>query len=119
MDMMSKYPSVRLEDGLSNLQWIQKKLDILKPNMWGGDLEVRLLAIGLQRDIVVVTAATNGSTFARQYPSQPPPIRTMTGGIFIPLSAETLCNQWEHWKPSPLLIIFNGTNHYDSVLQNI
>jgi len=31
VDMMSKYPSVRLEDGLSNLQWIQKKLDILKP----------------------------------------------------------------------------------------
>ena len=58
---MSKYPSVRLENGLSNLQLIQKKLDICKPGTWSGDLEVRLLAIGLQRDVVVVTTATNGS----------------------------------------------------------
>jgi len=64
VDTMSKYPSVRSEDGLSKLQWIQKKLDICKPHTWGGDLELRLLAIGLQRDIVVITTATNGCTFA-------------------------------------------------------
>jgi len=85
-----------------------KKIDIL--NTWGGDLELRLLAIGLQRDVAVVTAATNGSTFGRLYPSQPPQVKTMIGGIFIPLTAEMLCN---HWKPTPLL---NGTNHYDSTL---
>jgi len=116
VDTMCKYLSVRLEDGLSNSQWIQKILDILTPNMWGGDLELRLLAIGLQRNVVVITAATNGSTFARQYPSEPPPICTMTGGIFIPLTAESLCSRWKHWKPTPLLIIFNGKDHYDSTL---
>jgi len=117
VDTMSKYPSVQLEDGLlSYSQWIQKKIDILKPNTWGGDLELRLLAIGLQRDIAVVTAATNGSTFGCLYPSQPPPVQTIIGGIFIQLTAEMLCNQWKHWKPTPLLIIFNGTNHYDSTL---
>jgi len=117
VDTMSKYPSVRSEDGLSELQWIQRKLDIRKPHIWGGDLELRLLAIGLQRDIVVITTATNGCTFARKFPSQPPPIHKMAGGIFVPLNAEMLCNQWKHWKPTPLLLIFNGINHYDSTLQ--
>ena len=64
----------------------------------GGDLELRLLAIGLQRDIVVITTATNGCTFARKFPSQPPPIHKMAGGIFVPLTAEMLCNQWKHWN---------------------
>ena len=73
-------------------------------------------AIGLQRDIVVVTAATNGSTFARKYPSQPPPVEKISGGIFIPMSTEILCNQWQQWKPTPLLIVFNDINHYDSTL---
>ena len=67
---------------MSNLQWLHKKQEILEPNSWGGDLEVRLLDIGLQRHVVVVTAATNGSTFARKYPSQPPPVAKMPGGIF-------------------------------------
>ena len=116
METMLKHPSVRLEIGMLNLQWLHKQLEILKPSTWGGDLEVHLLAIGLQRDVVVVTAATNGSTFARKYPSQPPPVTKMAGGVFIPLSAEELCNQWCHWKPTPLLIIFNGINHFDSTL---
>ena len=116
VDTMSKHPSVRQEIGMSNLQWLHKQLEILKPSSWGGDLEVRLLAIGLQRDVVVVTATTNGSTFARKYPSQPPPVTKMAGGVFIPLSSQELCNHWQHWKPTPLLIIFNGINHFDSTL---
>ena len=64
VDTMLKHPSVRLETGVSNLQWLHKQLEILKPDTWGGNLEVRLLAIGLQRDVIVLTAVTNGSTFA-------------------------------------------------------
>ena len=73
---------------MSNLQWLHKQLEILKPDEWGGNLEVRLLAIGLQRDVIVLMVATNGSTFARKYPSQPPPVEKMTGGVFIPLTTE-------------------------------
>ena len=97
VDTMSKYPSVPLETGLSNLQWLHMQLEILKPDTWGGDLEVCLLAIGLQRDVIVVTAATNGSTFTGKYPSQPPPVDKMSG-VFIPLSTEVLCNQRQHWN---------------------
>ena len=116
VDSMLKYPSVCSETGLSKLQWLGKQFEILKPDTWGGDLELRLLAIGLQRDIIVVTATTDGSTFGRKYPSQPPPVDKMSGGVFLPLNTETICKQWQHWKPTPLLIIFNGTNHYDSTL---
>ena len=44
--MMLKYPHVRQEDGLSMLQWLEKKQDVSNPNSWGGDLELRLLALG-------------------------------------------------------------------------
>ena len=101
---------------MSNLQWLHKQLEILKPSSLCGDLEVRLLAIGLQRDVVVATATTNGFTFARKYPSQPPPVTKVAGCVFIPLSSQELCNQWQHWKLTPLLIIFNSMNHFDSTL---
>ena len=50
-----EYPAVRLEDGLSTTQWLQKKQTILDPAEWGGDLELCLLAIGLKRNIMVIT----------------------------------------------------------------
>ena len=68
VDTMSQHSSVRQEIDMSNLQWVHNQLETLKPSSWGGDLEVRLLAIGLQRDVVVVTATTNGFTFAHKYP---------------------------------------------------
>jgi len=116
LKMMTEYPDVRLEDGLSIAQWLQKKQATLDPAQWGGDLEVRLLAIGLKRDVVVLTAAHDGSTYARQFPSQPPPISRMRGGIFIPLSSSELCGQWKSLDPTPLLIIYNGHSHYDSTV---
>lgn len=116
LKMMAEYPAVRLEDGLSTAQWLQRKLKILDPAQWGGDLEVRLLAIGLKRDIVVLTVAQDGSTYSRRFPCQPPPVPKMSGGIFIPLSTNELCGQWKSLDPTPLLIIYNGHSHYDSTV---
>ena len=115
--MMWKYPQVREEDGLSKIQWFYKRQDILEPNNWGGDLELRLLALGLHRNIVVVTASAGKqhATHARQFPFEPPPLPKMRGGIFIPLTTRELCELWKSWNP-PLLIIYNGHSHYDSTI---
>ena len=48
LKMMNEHPTVQLEEGLSVLHWIKMKQNILNSAEWGGDLEVRLLAIGLQ-----------------------------------------------------------------------
>lgn len=95
-------------------QWEQKKLCILQPSEWGGDLEARLLAIGIGREIVVITGSGETYTFARRFLCHPPPVPKMRGGIFIPVDIRELPIQWKQYKPSPLLIIYNGTNHYDS-----
>jgi len=114
--MMCEHPDVRAESNMSSLQWSKKRQDILNHDSWGSDLDVRLMAIGLQRDIIVVTALLDGSTYARRYLSQPPPLPKMKGGVFIPLTTEVFCSQWKLWKPSPLLIIYNGHYHYDSTI---
>ena len=111
---MHKYPDVRLEDGISQYQWEQKKLRIIQPYEWGGDLELCLLAIGIGNEIVVVTAFDNKFTSAQRFPCHPPPIPKMKGGIFIPVDISELSSKWKCYKPSPLLIIYNGRNHYDS-----
>ena len=113
---MQKYPGVRLEDGTTPQQWEQKKLRILHQGEWGGDLEVRLLAIGLSREIIAVTGSRNTFTFARRFPFHPPPIPKMRGGIFIPMNVAELLEQWKSFDPFPLLIIYNGINHYDSTV---
>ena len=40
-----------------------KETKTLNPYQWDGDLEVQLLAIGLKRDIVVLTVTQDGSTY--------------------------------------------------------
>ena len=75
------------------------------------------MEIGLKRDIVVLTIACDGASYARRFPSEPPPIANMRGGIFIPLSTDELCTQWESLNPPPLLIVYNGHSHYDSTVQ--
>ena len=82
----------------------------------GDDLEVRLLAIGISKEIVVITGFGDTFTSARRFPCHPPPIPKMRDGIFILLDIFELASQWTHYEPSPLLIIYNGINHYDSVL---
>jgi len=116
LNMMTKHPAVHVEDGLTTVQWLQKKMTILEPSEWGGDLELRLLAIGIQRDIVVVTSDSFDCCYARRFPCQTPPLPKMKGGIFIPLTSDELCQQWNSMKPTPLLLMYNGHNHYNSTL---
>ena len=78
-------------------------------------MEVRLLAIALHRDVIVITDNSSDGSYARRFPCQPPPLPKMKGGIFIPIKCKELCVQWT-MTPTPLVIIFNGVNHYDSTI---
>lgn len=69
---MTEHPDVRLEDGLTMTQWLEKKQKNLNVSEWGGDLEIRLMAIALHRDIVVLTSGTDGS-YGRRFPCKAPP----------------------------------------------
>ena len=112
---MLNYPAVQSEDFISQGEWIEKQQTILQNSEWEGDLELRLMAIGLKREITVITDSTVGNTFARQYPCQPPPIPKMKGGLFIPLSADKLCAQYDSLLCHNLLVLlYNGSNHFDS-----
>ena len=95
---MHKYLDVRIEDGAS------MGGEKVRSTEWGGDVEVRLLAIAIGREIVV-TGSGDTFTSARKFPCQ-------RGGIFIPIEITELFAQWKNYKPSPLLIIYNGINHY-------
>ena len=112
---MLNYPAVQSEGFTSQGEWIEKQQTILQNSEWEGDLELRLMAIGLKREITVITDSTVGNTFARQYPRQPPPIPKMKGGLFIPLSADKLCAQYDSLLCHNLLVLlYNGSNHFDS-----
>ena len=115
LNCMHQYPAVRQEDGIGVIQWERKKMKILQPNEWGGDLEVRLLAIAIGLHVIVITGSCDFK-YARKFPCNPPPLPKMRGGIFIPVTITELLDQWEQYKPSPLLILYNGTNHYDSTI---
>ena len=52
---MRQHPGVREEDGLSLAQWQAKEALIQCPAHWGGDLELCVLAIGLGKDIIVLS----------------------------------------------------------------
>jgi len=112
--IMQKYPDVRIEEGLSQPQWEKKKMAILQSSEWGGDLEIRLLAIGIGREIVVLMKSGSSYSSARRFLCHPPPVPKMRGGIFIPMDIQDLLEEWKQYKPSPLLIIYNSINHYDS-----
>ena len=110
---MNECPHVCLEDGLSFIQLLERKQTILDPSEWGGDLELSLLDIRLKRDIVVITSVDNSeSSYAKRFPCEPEPSQKIRGGVFIPLSCNDLCGLWQCTIPSPLLLIFNGYNHY-------
>jgi len=55
---------------------------MVDPTKWGGDMEVRLLAIALHRNIIVITANSDGS-YARRFPCGPPPLPKISGCIFV------------------------------------
>jgi len=58
---MLNYPAVRLESGLSEEQWLGKQKQVVHPTSWGGDEEVRLLAVGLKCHIIVITDSSSGN----------------------------------------------------------
>jgi len=61
---MLNHADVCKESGLLVRQWKQKRQNIVKSGTWGGDTELRLLAIDIQWDIVVIIAQTShGCTF--------------------------------------------------------
>ena len=76
------HAAIRLEDGISVLQWEKKKIEILQQSEWGGDLEVR-------QDIIVITGS-NDFKYASKFPCNPPPLPKMRGGIFIPVEITEL-----------------------------
>jgi len=71
---MLNFPAVQLETTMPQEEWLQKQKEILIPTRWGGDLEVRLLAIGLKRNITVIADPKSGSVFGQYFPCTPPPI---------------------------------------------
>ena len=72
LNMMTKPPAVRHEDGLTPIQCLQKRMTILQPSEWGGDLELRLLAIGIQRELhqIVLIVAMQGGFLVSHHPCQ-------------------------------------------------
>lgn len=82
----------------------------------GSDLEVRLLAIEIGQDVVVITGLNGDFRYARKFTCNPPPVPKMRGGIFILIDLMELLNNWEQKKPLLLLILHNGSNHYDSTI---
>ena len=47
-------------------------MTILRSLEWGGDLELLLLAIGIQQDIVVITLDNHNNCYTRRFSCQPP-----------------------------------------------
>ena len=76
---MLNYPAIQLECSLSDQDWQAKQQHVLTTSEWGGDIELRLMAIGLKKDILVITDSSVGNAFARKFPHQPPPAPKMKG----------------------------------------
>jgi len=102
---MLEYPDVHLEDGATKFRWETRKTGILQSE-WGGDLEIRLLAIAIGRQIVIINGSGNTFTSAWRFPCHLPPVPKMRGGIFVPVEIRELCNEWKNYKPSLLPITY-------------
>ena len=73
------------------------------------------MAIGLKKEVTVITDSAVGYTFAWKYPCQPPPIFKMKGEVFVLLSGDELCAQYNSSSHYSLLVLlYNGSNHFDS-----
>ncbi|XP_065895687.1 deubiquitinase OTUD6B-like [Dysidea avara] len=115
---MLNYPAIQLECSLSDQDWQAKRLQVLTTCEWGGDIELRLMAVGLKRDIIVVTDSNLGNVFARKVPHQPPTVPKMKGGIFIPVTSDEPCTSDQSTQiQNCFIIVYNGSNHYNSTLR--
>ena len=114
--VMEKYPHIQREDGLSDEQWIKRK-DVVqdkKRRVWGGDLEIRLLALGLKLDIVVITNETNGTSSARLYPAEAHPTGNMNGGIFFTVKTSKISEILQNRSNKYIVILYNGVDHFNT-----
>ena len=71
------------------------------------------MAIGLKRDIIVITDSTTGSVFGWRFPKEIPPVKKMKGGVFEPLTLQDL---YTNKNGNSLYVIYNDRNHYDSTI---
>jgi len=94
---MLNYPYIQSEGSISQADWMDKQQTILRANEWGGDLEIRLMAIGLNKQVTLITDSSVGNVFAQKYPCHVP---KMKGGVFIPLTCDNLCTQYDSLLPS-------------------
>ena len=67
---MLNYPTIQAKGSLSQVDWMDKQQAVLQDNEWGGDLEIQLMAIGLKKEVTVITESIVGNVFARKYPNQ-------------------------------------------------
>ena len=65
---MLNYHVIQLESSLSNQDWQAKQQQVLTTSEWGGDIEFQLMAVGLKKDILVITDSSVGNVFARKFP---------------------------------------------------
>ena len=89
---MLSYPAIQLECLLSDKDRKAKQQQVLTTSEWGGYIELRLMAFGLKRDILIITDSSVGSVFARKFPYYPPSVPKMKRGFFIPVSSNELCS---------------------------
>jgi len=106
---MLKYPGIQPECPLSDQEWQAKQKQVLTSSKWGSDIELQLMAIGLKKDILVITDSSVGNVFARRFLYHPPPVPKMKGGVFIPLSSDELCSEHSTQLQNSLIVVYNGT----------
>jgi len=60
---MLNYLAVWLESSLSEEEWLIKQKEVVQSANSGGDVEVRLMAIGLKQNIIFITDCTSECIF--------------------------------------------------------
>ena len=63
---MLNYPAIQLKCLLSDQDWQVKQQQVLTTSEWGGDIELRLMAVGLKKDILIITDSSVGNVFCMQ-----------------------------------------------------
>lgn len=115
MEMMDRHPGLQRIENLSPVAWAERRQLILRPSSWGAALELRLLALGLAHDIVVLTGGSSAIAGARIFPcTAHTATRHMAGGHFEVQSLNDIAHRYHDCDPRPYFIIFNGRDHYDS-----
>ena len=81
----------------------------------GCDLDIRLLALGFKSAIVVITAKEQ--IYARFFPCICP--ASMHCGVFDNIPINDLIPGWISNMLKPLVIFFNGIDHYNSTKASV